>query len=301
MSKEGESKSREFEDLRVEAERRLYLNNECRARELKKILGDEVEESIILSYLNQVNPDLLEIGKYDEMGYVLGSVSSDEKIFPIPQEDEQRKAHADLYERIIHPRDGATLGSGLVEKIGYDPAFWKNEIAKLRSVALLYRHLQGQDPVEIVVERLVFHTAEYLRLQGQNIPPWLLLRMPQSYRDEVGQEMDEIDRIIDKFGLDTEEGIEKLIKKHHGPKWREKIDEKVAKEKAEERAKGIESTGMHPKMYDRREEVAFEQRMATLEGRPDTEEVFKRIFDAYPDTRVLVDRILVLKDGKLPV
>lgn len=292
MSIEDESKSRELEALRMEAEQHLQRSNIYRATILENLLGQhQFDKNKILEYLNKCSPEVLGWGaKYEELGAVIEQVELDPKIIP-----NQEKQSRSLRQILIDTNDEANWQCDLLDKLGYDPFFWKDEIAKLRGTALLYRHYQHQEPGEIMKQRLIFQIATFLDCFDADLPPRLRLMLAHEDAEELAKE-----HVVLRTDIDTY--FEKK-KKQLGDEFFQTEERKTLARLQQEETEAI----VHPKITKRRIKVASEAINQKTNLILDDIEWSKKgggiaqMLSEIPDPRVLIDKILELKDGKLPI
>lgn len=276
----------ELEALCAEAERKFSEENEYRAEALSGLLKGTDKASLFL-YFTDVKDPLLVVGtRYPELSTLVRLVSGDRSVVP-HYEDRIEKAEwhretnivVDLLGYHQYPLDAdVELG----QKIGYDHLiFLKEAVAQLRATALLYRHFMDEEPGEMVKHRFVYVFAMMYNSHDLTIPPSLRLLLTKKDVEEMAREKSEARVRADK--------VISLLRETDATRMQKEIEEGVDYRFAKRRAE----------VENKRDEQTMGE--VNDQDQVETKNELNNLLSVYPDPRVLIDYLLELRGGKLPV
>ena len=196
--------------------------------------------------------------------------------------EEWSRANGVVVDMLHYSQNQLDTDLELLERIGYDHnIFLRTAVAQLRASALLYRHFTEGDPSDLMKERLVFTIAKMYDAHDITIPRLLSFLLNEEEMRELKEEK-----------YEQEGGVEEVIgqlKNWQVSSVNKEIDAGVNTRIAERRGE-VKSA----RIEDGAGEIIDEDAAGVNIG-------LNTLLAVYPDPKVLVDRLLELKDGRLPL
>ncbi len=257
-----------------EAEARLYDENEYKARIFSDLLS--IGYMTVFRYLTEIKDTVMVVGqRHPDLPTLL-------IMSPLDREKaESGRIYLEIGQitaLLDYNNTPLEIDLDLKERIGYyDSIFFKSYISGLRSTALLYRHITGKEPAEDYKKEFIQSLAKEYDASLVEYPPSLHLILTSEYREALQSFQKRSEAFVQR-SLDT-----------YIEKQKAEVEEEIQR-------------GCNQRIVLRKLKVK-EQKLAVCSERMHEETVtaLDNLFAEFPDPRVLIDLVLDLKNGKMPI